>query len=50
MSLGFYNPVVLQQRSQVVHLALKYAGTFGFKGDAVYDGLQVWKGRGKCGA
>lgn len=34
--------VLLQQRTQVVHLALKYGAAFSFKDDTIYDGLQLF--------
>ncbi|MEW5312506.1 MAG: hypothetical protein WDW38_004137 [Sanguina aurantia] len=33
---------LLQQRTQVVHLALKYGAAFSFKDDTIYDGLQLF--------
>lgn len=34
-------PTLVQQRNQIVHLALKYGAAFGFKEDTVYDGIQL---------
>lgn len=33
MDVRLYNAAVLQQRPQVVHLALKYGGAFAFRED-----------------
>ncbi|KAG1653591.1 hypothetical protein FOA52_009098 [Chlamydomonas sp. UWO 241] len=38
----FYDQVVLQQRPQVVTLALKYGESFGLADEAVFDGLQLF--------
>ncbi|GAX84023.1 hypothetical protein CEUSTIGMA_g11448.t1 [Chlamydomonas eustigma] len=42
LDISKYNSSVLQQRSQVVSMALKYTSAFGFSQDAMYDGLQLF--------
>ena len=42
MNVSSYSATVLQQRSQVVALAIKYGAAFGFKEDTMYDGLQLF--------
>ena len=41
---------LLQQRAQVVHLALKYGGAFGLKEVTTYDGLMLFDRATSCGA
>ena len=42
MNVSSYSQTVLQQRSQVVGLAIKYGAAFGFREDCMYDGLQLF--------
>lgn len=49
MSMDAYNQSLLQQRGQVVALALKYGSAFGFREDTIYDGLQLFDRVMCCG-
>jgi len=48
-NMAMYNAAVLQQRPQVVHLALKYGVAFAFREDTVYDGLMLFDRVMCCG-
>lgn len=49
LNVGNMSPLLLQQRSQIVHLGMKYGAAFGFKEDTVYDGLQLLDRVACCG-
>ena len=41
LNVSLYCPLILEQRGQVVAMAIEYTAAFGFRQETMYDGLQV---------